>query len=135
MCPASAPLPLEISTWASTSVTLTLPSRARRVAPALVCTNAPVPPDTVYVEFTLELHPPPVVAVPHPAATVRSKSSAAIGAGGPPGEVTVTGWLIVPVAPAASVTVRVTVWLPAAAYAWVAVAPRPAGVPSPKFHE
>ena len=47
--------------------------------------------------------------------------------------VTVIGWLIVPVAPSSSVTVNVTVYVPAAAYVCDGLATVPAAVPSPKF--
>jgi hypothetical protein len=52
----------------------------------------------------------------------------------PPGAVVVTDWALEPVAASSSVTVSVTVRVPADAYVLDGVAPVPV-VPSPKFHE
>ena len=74
---------------------------------------------------------PPVLAAPKPFVTLRVKVSKANTCGA--GAVTVIGWLMVPVAPSSSVTVNVTVYVPAAAYVCVGLATVPAGVASPKF--
>jgi hypothetical protein len=65
--------------------------------------DVPVPPD---------VHAPPVSAVPQPLATVRLNASAATVL---PGAVTVTVRVVEPVSPSSSVTVRPTVYVPAAA--------------------
>ena len=72
--------------------------------------------------------------VPQPAASARSKSSSAKNplATGP---VTVTECVTDADAPAASVTVSVTSYVPAAAYVWASVTPVPGAPASPQFHE
>src|SRR3978361_1389763 len=49
--------------------------------------------------------------------------------------VTLTSWLTVFVAPLSSVTVSLTVYVPAEAYVWFTVTPVPAALVSPKSHE
>src|SRR3954449_4017280 len=84
------------------------------------------------------VHVPPASAVPNPPATSRPKASeatvtAAGGAGGAGGggASTLTARVVAAVAPAASVTVRVTVYEPGSTQVCEAVAPVPVA-PSPK---
>jgi hypothetical protein len=108
-------------------------SSADAVRPAGTETDpAPSATDEV-VPLPAVVHAPPVSAVPNPLATVRPNASDATVEPEAAG-VTVTSCVAVAVAPSSSVTVSVIVYVPPAAYAWVAVAPVDV-VPSPQFHE
>ncbi len=92
--------------------------------------TVPRPPATEYrLSVPLRVQAPPRSAEPQPPVTVREKASRATE-GSP---TTVTEAVVESVAPAPSVTVRRTVYVPSAAYVWLVVRPVPV-LPSPKSH-
>ena len=112
-------------TFAVTSTSCcTIGSRARGVEPGATL-SLPTPPWTVNSDAEpVSAHVPPKSAAPHPLAEVRVKVSVP-KTGGPVGAATVTGVLVVPVAPSLSVTVRVIVYVPSAGNVYDEVTPVP----------
>ena len=115
---------MELSPRSVAGSTMLSPSAGRSVStpsPSVVSAMLAAPP--------LTLHAPPTSAVPQPAVVVRSKVSDAACTS----SVTTTVEVAVWDSPSSSVTVRVTVYEPAAAYSWFAVTPE-AVSPSPNVH-
>jgi hypothetical protein len=119
----------ENDTCESLFVVDTPASAAVRVEPpGRVVLPTPSPTESA-LALPVIVHAPPVGAAPHPLATVLAKSSCARAPGVCPA-VTVTCCELVSDVPSSSVTVRTTVYVPAAAYGWLLVTPVPV-VPSP----
>ena len=91
----------------STSAAVGAPMVADGPAPGVAILIVPTPPPTAKLALPPStVQAPPVSAEPHPPVVVREKVSLINAAGA--GALTVTGWVTELVAPASSVTVRVT---------------------------